>query len=259
MGWAASPNREIESMFSLPIIQMGARVYLPTLGRFTSVDPVEGGTDNAYSYVNDPINASDYSGMLGWGDALKIVGVVAAVAVAVAVCAEAAATIAGSALVQAVIATTVAVAVRVAPVIARVGPAISKVAGKAASAVRSGLSAAGSGIQAGARAVGRYLAKPPAPVTTADPSKLQSVITSSASTPQQMNALTNVANRLAAGNLPSNAKQIIDAAKIGDKAWEGFAKYEVRYVFEDGSGRAYMHFMYNELTGEWGQLKVMDW
>jgi hypothetical protein len=33
---------------------MGARVYLPTLGRFTSVDPVHGG--NANVYLQDPVS-----------------------------------------------------------------------------------------------------------------------------------------------------------------------------------------------------------
>jgi RHS repeat-associated protein len=55
-------GRKIESKFSLPIIQMGARIYLPTLGRFAQVDPIEGGAENNYVYANDPINSHDYSG-----------------------------------------------------------------------------------------------------------------------------------------------------------------------------------------------------
>lgn len=96
MGWAADPTRKSESLFSIPIIQMGVRTYLPTLGRFLQVDPVEGGTPNAYTYVGDPINSSDYSGQFGWGkvwNAVKAVArvvVVAAVAVVTAVAAVAA-------------------------------------------------------------------------------------------------------------------------------------------------------------------------
>jgi RHS repeat-associated protein len=45
------------------VLDMGARSYVPQLGRFLQPDPISGGSANAYSYTfGDPVNTSDPSG-----------------------------------------------------------------------------------------------------------------------------------------------------------------------------------------------------
>jgi RHS repeat-associated protein len=50
------------------VIQMGARSYIPQLGRFLQTDPIPGGSADAYAYTDgNPVNESDPSGALSWG------------------------------------------------------------------------------------------------------------------------------------------------------------------------------------------------
>lgn len=63
---------------------MGVRLYDPVTGRFLSVDPVEGGSANAYSYPTDPVGSFDLDGKVWWRKALKYgaigAGIIGAVA-----------------------------------------------------------------------------------------------------------------------------------------------------------------------------------
>ena len=85
-GWVGSNLKGLEHASGVgQVIEMGARIYQPALGRFLAVDPVEGGCSNSYVYVNDPVNDSDLSGMkcpfliqvaastLGYGDVVRLV------------------------------------------------------------------------------------------------------------------------------------------------------------------------------------------
>jgi RHS repeat-associated protein len=61
-GWMGGTQRRTE--LASGVIQMGARSYVPSAGRFLTADPIGRGSANAYDYGNaDPVNQSDPSGL----------------------------------------------------------------------------------------------------------------------------------------------------------------------------------------------------
>ncbi|WP_292710650.1 PA14 domain-containing protein [Microbacterium sp. 67-17] len=63
-GWHQGATKQVETLGSVIIAEMGARLYVPALGRFLQVDPIEGGVDNDYVWPTDPIGKNHLTGKL---------------------------------------------------------------------------------------------------------------------------------------------------------------------------------------------------
>jgi tripartite motif-containing protein 71 len=57
---------EIPTELPSGALNLGARSYVPQLGRFLQPDPIPGGSANAYTF-GDPVNSSDLTGEFTWG------------------------------------------------------------------------------------------------------------------------------------------------------------------------------------------------
>ncbi|MEM9727636.1 MAG: RHS repeat-associated core domain-containing protein [Myxococcota bacterium] len=73
-GWRALDNGRSLGL-ATPLVVFGARLYVPTLGAFTTIDPVPNGSLTPYGYAdNDPINFVDDTGMESATEQLKQIG-----------------------------------------------------------------------------------------------------------------------------------------------------------------------------------------
>ncbi|WP_318241336.1 RHS repeat-associated core domain-containing protein [Cellulomonas avistercoris] len=78
-GWLGAAQRSADTPAG--VLLMGVRLYHPGIGRFLQVDPVAGGSANAYDYCNaDPVNCTDLGGTIAWGRVLGAVAVFGEVA-----------------------------------------------------------------------------------------------------------------------------------------------------------------------------------
>lgn len=77
LAWQAAFGQETQPL-KTPFVVMGARVYMPALGRFLQLDPKIGGSANGYDFVSqDPVNLFDPTGRsLGDWIAMLVVSVV---------------------------------------------------------------------------------------------------------------------------------------------------------------------------------------